>query len=108
MQNNNAFFVNETNIYAFTVPGMYEKKNLVEEIKYCSDYLRLLSDCYCPFIYVHNVKTASIYLYHFLVAKSDPYFTFPNLRHQKLGYPIFHSEQFNSCLVPAMDCLKQM
>ena len=37
----------------------------------------LLSSCYYLFIYTYDIKTTSIYLYRFLVAKSNPYFTFP-------------------------------
>ena len=68
---------------------MYGKKKYVEvkEIKYCSDHLGLLSGCYYLFIYAYDVKTTSIYLYHFLVAKSNPYFTFPCLRHQINWFP---------------------
>ena len=37
--------------------------------------------------YALDIKTTSVYLYHFLVAKSNPYFTFPDLRHQKNWFP---------------------
>ena len=37
------------------------------------------------FICAYNVKTASIYLYLFLIAKLNLYFTFPNLHHQNIG-----------------------
>ena len=51
MQDNNFFFLNETNIYAFTVPGMYGKKNLVEVRKQMlpglfETYIRLLLSIY--------------------------------------------------------------
>ena len=31
---------------------------------------------------------------------------FPICVIKTIGFPIFHSEWFSSCLVPAMDCLK--
>ena len=46
-----------------------------------------LSGCYYLFIYAYDVKKTSIYPYHFLVAKSNLYFTFPDLRHQKNWFP---------------------
>ena len=92
----------ETNIYALTVPGMYGKKKVIGRIIW--DLIRLLLSIYLS---IRRQKT-SIYLYHFLVGKSNPNFTFPDLRHQKIGFPIFHSEWFGSRLVPAMDCFKRM
>ena len=56
-------------------------------MKYCSDHLGLLSGCYYLFIYAFDVKTTSIYLYHFLIAESNPYYIFPDLRHQKNWFP---------------------
>ena len=80
----------ETNIYALTVPGMYGKKNEVGvRNKLLLGSFGTLSGCYYLFIYlsIHMTSKTSIYLYHFLVAKSNPYFTFPDLRHQKNWFP---------------------
>ena len=60
--------------------------------------LRLLSGCYYLFIYAYDVKTASICLYQVLAAKLNQNFTFPDLRHPKIGFPTVHSESFSSHL----------
>ena len=99
----------ETNIYASTVPGMYGKKNKVEvRNKILLGSFGTLSCCYYLFIYAYDVKTSSISLYHFLIAKSIRILYFPIYVIKKIGFPIFHSEWFCSCLVPAMDCFKGM
>ena len=46
--------------------------------------IRLLLSIY---LYACDVKTALICLYHFLIAKSNLYFTFSDLCHQKTWFP---------------------
>ena len=64
--------------------------------------------CICLFTYAYDAKTAFICLYYFLVAKSNPYFTVLNLRHQKFVSPYFIRNGSALCLVSAMNRLKQI
>ena len=99
------FFLNEQNICknVFTVPGMYGNRN-----KMLLKLLRVLSGCYYLFIYAYAIKTASTLLYQILIAKLNPNFTFPNLRHPKDWFPNILFRILPLLSLTATDCLKRM
>ena len=82
-----SFFHDRNKYLSLTVPGMYGTKNSVGvRNKLLLGSFGTLSGCYYLFIYAYDVKKPQCN-YHFLVAKLNPYFTFPNLRHQKNWFP---------------------
>ena len=50
------------------------------------ELLRPLSGCFYLFMYAYDVKTASIWIYQVLMAEINLNFTFPILRHPKIGF----------------------
>ena len=90
-----------------TLPS-YRVHTIEVRNKMLLELLRVLSGCYYLFIYAYDVKTASICLYQVLVAKLNPNFTFPNLRHPKIGFPTFIRNPSALVSYTATDCLKQM